>query len=68
MAGVKPYEIITHVNGQPVASVQDFEKLISNQEELNVAIKRMTKGRLVKVRMAAANENAGAVKKAEEQK
>ena len=68
MAGIKPYEIITHINGQVVATVQDFEKLASNQEELNLAIKRMTKGRLVKVRMAGAAENSGPVKKSEEPK
>ncbi|HYV28840.1 MAG TPA: PDZ domain-containing protein, partial [Candidatus Eisenbacteria bacterium] len=68
VAGIKPYEIITHINGQVVATVQDFEKLASNQEELNLAIKRMTKGRLVKVRMAGAAETAGPVKKSEEPK
>jgi S1-C subfamily serine protease len=66
VAGIKPYEIITHINGQVVATVQDFEKLASNQEELNLAIKRMTKGRLVKVRMSITPEIAGPAKKPDE--
>jgi hypothetical protein len=60
VADVKPYEIITHVNDQPVATVADFEKLILNQEELRLSVKRMTRGRVVKIRMtptAAPSEN-----------
>jgi hypothetical protein len=57
VAGIRPYEVITHVNNEPVASVKDFEKLVANQDELNLSVKRMTKGRLVKVRMGGGGEN-----------
>jgi hypothetical protein len=52
VAGLKPYEVITHVNDQPVKTVQDFEKLTKDQQELRLSVKRMTKGRIVKVGVA----------------
>lgn len=51
VSGLKPYEIITHVNEKPVGSVKDFEKLIAGQRELRLAVKRMTRGRVVKIKM-----------------
>ncbi len=51
VSGIKPYEIITHVNDKPVQTVQDFEKLIQDEQELRLSVTRMTKGRLVKIKM-----------------
>lgn len=48
-AGLKPFEVITHVNDAPVNRVSDFEKLVENQNEVRLTIKRMTKGRIVKI-------------------
>ena len=53
MGGIRPYEIITHVNDKPVTSVTDFEKLIAGQTQLRFAVVRMTIGRLVKLQMPA---------------
>lgn len=50
VAGVKPYELITHVNDQPVNTVGDFETLTAKGGELKLSIKRMTKGRIVTVK------------------
>lgn len=53
VAGVKPYELITHINEQPVASVADFEKLTAGNEDLKLTIKRMAKGRIVTIKALA---------------
>jgi hypothetical protein len=50
VAGVKPYELITHINDQPVNSVADFESLAAKGGELKLSIKRMAKGRIVTVK------------------
>ena len=49
VSGIKPYEIINQVNDQPVNSVEDFENLIQQQADLRIAVKRMTRGRVVKI-------------------
>jgi S1-C subfamily serine protease len=60
VSGIKPFEIISQVNGQPVKNVKDFERLIRNQEELRLSVERMNKGRLVKIKMTApAGKSAG---------
>jgi len=50
VAGVRPYELITHVNDQPVNSVKDFEALAAAGGELKLSMKRMAKGRIVTVK------------------
>ena len=53
IAGLKPYELITHVNDQPVQSVKDFERLTQGQTEIRLSVKRMTAGRIVKLSLNA---------------
>lgn len=50
VSGIKPYEIITHVNDLPISNVKDFEK-ISDQEkgDLRLSIKQMSKGKLIRI-------------------
>jgi hypothetical protein len=50
VAGVKPYELVTHVDEQPVNSVADFEKLTAGNADLKLTIKRMSKGRIVTIK------------------
>lgn len=50
VAGVKPFELVTHVNDQPVMSVKDFEKLAAAGGELRLGVKRMAKGRIVTIK------------------
>ncbi|HEY3243461.1 MAG TPA: PDZ domain-containing protein [Phycisphaerae bacterium] len=52
-AGIKPYEIITHVNGKPVRTVADFEAAASASTELSLTVSRMTRQRVVKVDTSA---------------
>lgn len=54
VAGIKPFELVTHVNDSPVRGVKDFEKLIAGQPELRLAVKRLTTGRIIKIKMSAA--------------
>lgn len=52
VAGLKPYEIITHVNGQAVSDVDAFEKALSEEAEvLNLSVKRMARARNVRIRL-----------------
>lgn len=53
VGGVKPFELVTHVNEQPVMSVADFEKLTAGNIELKLTIKRMSKGRIVTIKALA---------------
>lgn len=48
VASIRPYEIITDINDQPVTDVEAFKSLIQ-QAELKIAVKRMTQGRLVRI-------------------
>ena len=50
---LKPFEIITHVNNEPVHSVEQFATLIEGQAELRLDVVRMTRGRVVKIQTDA---------------
>ncbi len=54
VSGIKPFEIITHVNGKEIMNADDFEKLIAGQDELRFSVKRMDKGREVKIKLKSA--------------
>jgi len=60
VAGLKPYEIITSVGDAPIASVADFEKAIGAGGEFRLSVKRMSEGRIVKLKVAAATDQSPA--------
>ncbi len=60
VGGLKPFEIITHVNDVPARSAKDFESLISGRTELRLAVKRMTRGRIVKLKQSVSGKEAAA--------
>ena len=51
VAKLRPFEIITQVNDQPIRSAEDLAKAVKGQSELRLAVKRMTKGRVVRIDM-----------------
>ncbi len=51
VAGIKTFEVITHVNDKPVMNVKEFEDAVNGASELRIAIKRMSKGRVVNIKM-----------------
>ncbi|MBN1967684.1 MAG: PDZ domain-containing protein [Anaerolineae bacterium] len=58
VAGLKPYEIVTHVNGEPVADAAAFEQQASAASgELRLNVKRMAKARIVKIKPAASQSS-----------
>jgi hypothetical protein len=55
VAGVKPYELITHVQDQPVFTAADFERLAAAEKgDLKLTLKRMAKGRIATIRAVSA--------------
>jgi S1-C subfamily serine protease len=53
VAGLKPYELITTINDQPVGTVAEFEKAVAGGGVLRFGIRRMNQNRVVVVDAAA---------------
>jgi len=53
VAGILPYEIVTHVNDKPVSNVEAFENAVSDQAQLRLSVSRKSLGRQVKINMTA---------------
>lgn len=51
-AGLRPFEIITAVNDQPVRNVEDFRRAVTNQSEIRLAVRRLAAGRVVTIKTA----------------
>lgn len=54
IAGLKPFELIVSVNGQPVHSAADFARAIAPGGEMRLMVRRLTSGRVVKLRLEPA--------------
>lgn len=53
VAGIRPYEVISHGNDQPVFSVGAFRRLTFEGGELRRSVERLSRGRLVDIRISA---------------
>ncbi len=56
VAGIKPCEVITAVNGQPVSLARDFKAAVEPGGELALTVKRMSQSRVVKISLPQAEE------------
>ncbi len=56
-SGLKPYELITHINGDPVFTAEQFEDGASVEPELRLSVQRMHQGRIVLLQNASAPDS-----------
>jgi len=49
LAGLRPFEIITEVDGNPVADAAEFGRLVEGRTELRLAVRRGTRSRVVRL-------------------
>jgi len=52
VAGMTPFELVTHVQDQPVKNVSDFEELIREREHVSLRVQSLTRSRLLEIRPA----------------
>jgi len=51
VAGVKPFELITHLNGKAISTAEGFRKRAAKADELRLSIERMGRSRQVRIRL-----------------
>ncbi len=49
VAGIRPFELVTHVNGQPVHSIAGFEQMIGEPGDKQLTVQRMAASRLIRL-------------------
>lgn len=49
VAGIKPYEIVTTVDGEPVKNLESFRKLVEGRSELRIGVRRLAVTRIVTI-------------------
>lgn len=57
VAGIKPFEIITHVNDKPIKTAEEFGEAIKAGGEMRLSVLRMTETRVVKVKLDPEKED-----------
>ncbi len=55
VAGLKPYEIVTHINDEPLHSVDDLERMLEKHTDLRLNVERMHRTRIVRMTRPAAD-------------
>ena len=56
--GVKPYEIITHIDGDPVRHASEFSSLLEGKQEVRLTVRRMQKDRVVALKQETRQRGA----------
>ena len=56
IAGLRPLEIITHVNNEPVTSAKDFAQKVRGKQSLTFSIRRLAATRVVRIDLKAKNK------------
>ncbi|MEM9082839.1 MAG: PDZ domain-containing protein, partial [Planctomycetota bacterium] len=54
IGGLRPYEIITHIDGDAVSSIDELVTAIENadgQDQIELTVRRLTQGRVLKIRL-----------------
>lgn len=51
IGGLRPLEIITHVNNEPVSSAKDFARKVKDKKDLTFAVRRLAATRVVRIEM-----------------
>ena len=51
VAGLRAFEIITEVNGEPVKDAKDFGRKIKGQKKLSFSVRRLTATRIVRIEL-----------------
>ncbi|MCP3904978.1 MAG: hypothetical protein GY715_15245 [Planctomycetes bacterium] len=54
VAGLRPYEIITHVDDEPVMSVDDLVSLTADRDEVRLSVRRFNNDRIVSIDLSSA--------------
>ena len=53
VAGLRPFEVITSVNGEPVPSVIRFSEMIKGKKDLTFSVRRLDATRIVRIQLKA---------------
>lgn len=51
VAGLRPLELITEVNGEGVTSARDFQEKVKNRKELDLTVRRLANTRIVPIKL-----------------
>jgi len=51
IAGLRPLEIITHVNNEPVVGAKDFARKVKGKKDLTFAVRRLAATRIVRIEL-----------------
>ena len=57
VAGLRPLEIVTHVDDKPVADVKALREAVNGKTEFNLSVRRLAATRIVRVKMQSDNRD-----------